>query len=159
MFRIGLGSDIHPFKKGRDLVLGGVVIPHDKGLDGHSDADALLHALSDALLGACALGDLGKYFPGDKKNKNRSSLEILAEVAQLVWEKGFSIVNADMVVMAEEPKIMRYTSEMVQNIGRVLNVPAQNIGIKATTCEGLGAIGRAEGIFCQAVVLLRERGL
>lgn len=157
MLRIGLGSDIHRFEKGRKLVLGGVEIPHTHGLEGHSDADVVLHALSDALLGAAALGDLGKYFPGDDKNKNRNSIEILKEVCALVWEKGYKVVNTDIVIMAEAPKLAGYRAMMQEKISEALNVTRQQVGIKATTCEGLGAIGRSEGIYAQAVVLIEKR--
>jgi 2-C-methyl-D-erythritol 2,4-cyclodiphosphate synthase len=157
VFRVGLGSDIHPFEPGRKLMLGGVEIPHSKGLLGHSDADVVLHALCDALLGAASLGDLGSFFPPDKKNKDRDSSEILSEVCSKVWDKGFQIVNADLVIMAEEPKIAPRREAMKEKIASLLNVPADHIGVKATTCEGLGAIGRSEGIFCQAVVLLKLR--
>ncbi|MBK9294481.1 MAG: 2-C-methyl-D-erythritol 2,4-cyclodiphosphate synthase [Oligoflexia bacterium] len=157
MFRIGLGSDIHKFEKGRKLVLGGVEIPHTHGLMGHSDADVVLHALADALLGALALGDLGKYFPGDEKNKNRNSLEILKEVCTMVWEKGYKVVNTDIVIMAEAPKIAGYRAMMCEKISEALNINRHCVGIKATTCEGLGAIGRSEGIYAQAIVLLKEK--
>lgn len=157
MFRIGLGSDIHRFEAGRKLVLGGVEIPHSKGLEGHSDADVVLHALSDALLGALALGDLGKYFPGDEKNKNRPSTEILREVCHMIWNKGYAVVNADIVIMAEAPKLSGYRTKMRHIIAEILNVTRWDVGVKATTCEGLGAIGREEGIYAQAVVMLRKR--
>lgn len=138
-------------------MLGGVEIPHTHGLEGHSDADVVLHALSDALLGAAALGDLGKYFPGDDKNKNRNSIEILKEVCALVWEKGYKVVNTDIVIMAEAPKLAGYRAMMQEKISEALNVTRQQVGIKATTCEGLGAIGRSEGIYAQAVVLIEKR--
>lgn len=138
-------------------MLGGVEIPHTHGLEGHSDADVVLHALSDALLGAAALGDLGKYFPGDDKNKNRNSIEILKEVCTLVWEKGYKVVNTDIVIMAEAPKLAGYRAMMQEKISEALNVTRQQVGIKATTCEGLGAIGRSEGIYAQAVVLIEKR--
>jgi 2-C-methyl-D-erythritol 2,4-cyclodiphosphate synthase len=157
VFRVGFGTDIHKFEKGRKLVLGGVEIPHGRGLEGHSDADVVLHALSDALLGAAALGDLGQYFPGDEKNKNRPSTEILREVCQMVWAKGFKVVNADIAVMAEEPKLSAHRMAMREKIAAIMNVELPCIGLKATTCEGLGSIGRAEGILAQAVVLLQVR--
>ena len=113
MFRVGLGSDIHRLVEGRPLILGGIPIQHPKGLLGHSDADVVLHALTDALLGAAGLGDLGQYFPESPENKDRSSSEILREVCVMVWERGFKVINADLVVMAEEPKIQPYKEAMV----------------------------------------------
>lgn len=159
MFRIGLGTDTHKFKAGRKLVLGGIAIPHSKGLEGHSDADVVLHAVADALLGALALGDLGTFFPADEKNRSRSSSEILTEVVQLVWDRDFVVENLDLVVMAEEPRLGDYKLKMAEAIGLILDVSAHQVGIKATTCEGMGFIGRGEGIFAQAVVLLRKRML
>ena len=159
MFRIGLGTDIHPFEKGRKLILGGIEIPHDKGLEGHSDADCVLHALSDALLGAAALGDLGDHFPADAKNKNRSSSEILNEVCKMIWDKGYHVSNVDLVIMAEAPKVSPYKEKMAGHIAALLNIEKTDIGIKATTCDGLGAIGRKEGIMVQAVVLLEKKNL
>lgn len=157
MLRIGLGSDIHKFEAGRKLVLGGIEIPHTHGLLGHSDADVVLHALSDAILGAAALGDLGRHFPGDEKNKNRPSSEILKEVCKMIWDKGYEVVNADIVIMAEAPKIAGHRTKMREKIAEIMNVTKYDVGVKATTCEGLGAIGRSEGIYAQAVVLLKKR--
>jgi 2-C-methyl-D-erythritol 2,4-cyclodiphosphate synthase len=137
--------------------LGGVEIPHHSGLGGHSDADCVLHALCDALLGAVALGDLGEHFPSDDKNKNRSSLEILGEVCQKVWARGYKVVNVDVVIMADEPKIAPHREKMCEVIAPVLNIEKTAVSIKATTCEGLGAIGRKEGIMTQAVVLLEKK--
>ncbi len=156
MYRIGLGSDIHPFKAGRKLVLGGVEIEYEKGLLGHSDADVVLHALCDALLGASSLGDLGEHFPADESNKDRPSTEILAEVCRKIWDRGLSVVNADIVIMAEEPKLDGHRDAMREIIATILNVDKFRIGVKATTCDKLGAIGRNEGIFAQAVVLLQK---
>ena len=156
MFRVGLGSDIHRLVEGRPLILGGIPIQHPKGLLGHSDADVVLHALTDALLGAAGLGDLGQYFPESPENKDRSSSEILREVCVMVWERGFKVINADLVVMAEEPKIQPYKEAMVEKISGLLNIDKNYVGVKATTCEGLGAIGRGEGIFSQAVILLEK---
>jgi 2-C-methyl-D-erythritol 2,4-cyclodiphosphate synthase len=157
VFRIGLGIDIHRFETGRKLVLGGIEIPHDKGLLGHSDADCVIHALCDALLGASALGDLGQYFPPSDENKDRSSIEILNEVCQMVWTKGLKVINVDLVIMAEEPKIAPYREQMAELLAPILNIEKSVFGIKATTCEGLGTIGRKEGIMVQAVVLLEKK--
>ncbi|MDZ4676880.1 MAG: 2-C-methyl-D-erythritol 2,4-cyclodiphosphate synthase [Oligoflexia bacterium] len=157
MYRVGLGSDIHRFETGRKLVLGGVEIPHSKGLLGHSDADVVLHSLCDALLGASALGDLGTFFPGDEKNKDRPSSEILSEVCRRVWDMGYQIINADIVIMAEKPKLTEYKELMKTKIAALMNVQPHCVGVKATTGEGMGAIGRSEGIFCQTVVLLKLR--
>jgi 2-C-methyl-D-erythritol 2,4-cyclodiphosphate synthase len=157
VYRVGLGCDIHKFKEKRKLMLGGVEIKHTRGLDGHSDADVVLHALGDALLGAAALGDLGQHFPGNEINKDRASHEILREICVMVASKGFKIINADVVVMAEEPKLSPYRDEMVLKISEILNVEKNFVGIKATTCEGLGFVGRQEGIMAQAVVMLEKR--
>ncbi len=157
MFRVGLGSDIHPFDPKRPLVLGGVQISEKNGLSGHSDADVLVHALCDALLGAAALGDLGEHFPSTEKNKDRSSLEILQEVCQMVWTKGFSVTNADLTILLEEPKISPYKMAMREKMAMVMNIETTQVGLKATTCEGLGFVGRGEGAFAQAVVLLKQR--
>lgn len=157
MFRIGLGVDVHRFEKGRKLVLGGVEIPHHSGLQGHSDADCVLHAIGDALLGAAALGDLGQHFPEDEKNKNRPSSEILTEICHKIWTKGYKVLNVDVVIMAEEPKISPYREIIADHVGPLMNLEKGCIGIKATTCEGLGAFGRKEGIMVQAVVLLEKK--
>ena len=160
MYRIGLGSDIHKFASkdsDKKLFLGGVEIPKGPPLEGHSDADVVLHAIGDALLGAAALGDLGEHFPSDAKNKDRSSVEILHQICRMVWDKGHKIVNVDVVIMAEEPKISPHRVDMIKKIAAVMNVNKNQVGVKATTCEGLGAVGRREGIFAQAVVLLEKR--
>jgi 2-C-methyl-D-erythritol 2,4-cyclodiphosphate synthase len=157
VFRIGLGTDIHPFEKGRKLMLGGVEIPHDKGMSGHSDGDCVLHAIGDALLGAAALGDLGEHFPPNEENKNRPSSEILNEICLKVWAKGFRILNVDVVIMTEEPRISSHREKMQEHIAPLLNIDKSAVGIKATTCDGLGAIGRKEGVMTQAVVLLEKK--
>lgn len=154
MYRVGLGSDIHPFESGRKLFLGGVQIESNQGLKGHSDADVVLHAIGDALLGALALGDLGEYFPGDAKNKDRDSKEILREITALIWSKGYTVNNLDVVIMAEVPKISPHKDQMREVIAGILNIEKTAVGIKATTSEKLGSIGRSEGIFAQAVVML-----
>jgi len=157
LYRIGHGIDIHKLQAGHKLVLGGVEIPHKEGLVGHSDADVVLHALCDALLGAAALGDLGTHFPMDAKNKGRSSLEILGETAQLVWDAGWHVVNVDCTLLAEVPKIVPHRDKMRENIARTLNMETPSVSMKATTNEGLGFVGRREGMECHAVVMLKRR--
>ncbi|MGB9682119.1 MAG: 2-C-methyl-D-erythritol 2,4-cyclodiphosphate synthase [bacterium] len=151
--RIGLGYDIHPIKEGRKLFLGGVEIPSRFGLIGHSDADVLLHAISDAILGAAGLSDIGFFFPNTSAYKDISSCVILEEVRKKI-EKRYRIVNIDSVVIAEEPRLNPYIEKMKEKISRILEITSDSIGIKATTSEGLGSIGRKEGIAAIAVVLL-----
>jgi len=154
-FRVGSGYDFHPFISGRRLILGGVEIPHARGLEGHSDADALLHAVADALLGAAGLADIGNYFPNsDSRYRDVSSLLLLEKVYRLVRGKGFAVGNIDITVLAEEPQIHPHVQAMKANLGRVLYLAPDQIGIKATTMEGRGAIGRGEGIAVHAVALL-----
>jgi 2-C-methyl-D-erythritol 2,4-cyclodiphosphate synthase len=156
-YRIGSGYDFHPFQEGRRLFLGGVEIPHEKGLKGHSDADAALHALCDALLGAAGLSDIGSYFPDtDPRYQGISSLLLLEKVYRLVRGKGFKPVNVDLTIIAEEPRIKPHADAMKANIARVLKLAVDEIGLKATTMEGLGTVGRREGLAAQAVVLLRK---
>ncbi len=157
MFRVGLGSDIHKFADNRKLILGGVEIPYAQGLMGHSDADVVLHAISDALLGAAALGDLGKYFPSDEKNKNRASSEILREVCQMIWAKGYGVGNVDVVVTTEAPKLSGYRGKMKDKIATILNISRFEVSVKFTTTDGLGTIGRGEGVHAQAIVLIKKR--
>lgn len=153
--RVGLGYDVHALVMERPLVLGGVHIPHEKGLLGHSDADVLVHAIMDALLGAAALGDIGLHFPDtDQKFKGASSLDLLAKVDHLVKEKGYLIGNIDCVIMAEKPKLQPHILKMRQNIAEVLDIPLDGISVKATTTEGLGFVGREEGIAAQAIVFM-----
>jgi len=153
--RVGIGYDIHRCVDGRKLFLGGVEIPFDKGLLGHSDADVLLHAVCDALLGAAGEGDIGTYFPNtDEQYKNIASLVLLEKVAQVVHTKGYHVVNVDVVLIAEAPKIMKYVPAMKQKIAAVLSVTPDEIGIKATTQEGVGSIGRGEAMCAQAVALI-----
>jgi 2-C-methyl-D-erythritol 2,4-cyclodiphosphate synthase len=148
----GLGYDIHRFKEGRPLILGGVEIPHSHGLDGHSDADVLAHAIADAVLGALGLPDIGHWFPpGDASCKDISSLRILEKAAELIRESGHSIVNVDATLIAEAPKVLPHREAMQTNIGAALGLAPQRVGIKATTNELLGAIGRREGIAAMAV--------
>lgn len=155
--RVGIGFDFHPFEEGRPLVLGGVRIPHSAGLRGHSDADALLHAVADSLLGAAGLSDIGSYFPDDDARfKGMSSLYILEKALQLIQGKGFAVVNIDVVVITEEPRIKPHVPAMKAAIGRLLRLDVSAIGIKATTMERTGAIGRREGLAVQAVALLES---
>lgn len=151
--RTGIGFDVHRFVADRELILGGVKINYSLGLQGHSDADVLLHALMDALLGAVAAGDLGQHFPPeDDRYKGICSLHLLAKVQQLVAERGFSVNNVDSIIIAEAPKLAPYRKEMVSDMSRVLKVDKNRINVKATTTEGLGFTGRKEGIAARAVV-------
>jgi len=153
--RIGQGFDVHALVTGRRLVIGGVDIAHEKGLDGHSDADVLLHAVCDALLGAAALGDIGKYFPDtDTSYKNADSRVLLREVSRLVQEAGYRIVNIDATIIAQAPKMAPHIAAMVNNIAADLGLSRGQINVKATTTERLGFTGRGEGIAAEAVVLL-----
>lgn len=153
--RIGIGLDVHPFKRGRACVLGGVTIPYERGLDGHSDADVCIHALIDALLSACRLDDIGAYFPPtDPSLTGISSLVLLEKVAALVRTHGFEIVDCDLVIAADAPRISPHRSAMRAAMAAALSIDVEQIGIKATTCEGLGFVGQREGIVAQAVALL-----
>ena len=152
--RIGQGFDVHQLVEGRTLIIGGVEIPYDKGLLGHSDADVLLHAICDALLGAAGLGDIGRHFSDtDTKFKNIDSRILLREVARMVAEKGFHIGNVDATIIAQAPKMAAFIPRIVKNIAADLGLPESAINIKATTTEHLGFTGRGEGIAAQAVVL------
>jgi 2-C-methyl-D-erythritol 2,4-cyclodiphosphate synthase len=154
--KIGLGFDVHAFKAGRKLILGGVEIGHHMGLVGHSDADVLVHALMDAILGACGLGDIGVHFPdSDEKYKDISSLLLLDEVRKKMEKRGLEIVNVDLILIVQEPNVSKYFNEMKKNIAQVLDIKQNIINIKATTTEGLGFCGREEGIAAQCVVLLK----
>ncbi len=154
-FRIGIGYDVHVLTESRKLMLGGVHIPFSKGLAGHSDADVLIHALCDALLGAAALGDLGNYFPDtSERYRGISSLELLKEVDKMIHTSGYQIGNIDTVIVAQKPKIAPFIPEMQKTLSGVLNISIDRISIKATTTEGLGFAGRGEGIAAQATVLL-----
>ncbi|MBN1188809.1 MAG: 2-C-methyl-D-erythritol 2,4-cyclodiphosphate synthase [Dehalococcoidales bacterium] len=153
--RIGFGHDVHPLVAGRKLVLGGVIVPFEKGLDGWSDADVLVHAVMDALLGAAALGDIGTHFPpGNHEYKNISSLELLARVKEMLDRGSWKIGNIDVTVLAEAPKLKDYMPEMAANIARALSLDVSDVSIKAGTCEKMGFIGRGEGITAEAVALL-----
>lgn len=155
--RIGIGYDVHQLVEGRKLVLGGVVIPFEKGLLGHSDADTLLHSICDAILGALSEGDIGKHFPDDKPEyKDISSIELLKEVAQMMRSKGFMVNNIDSIVVAQRPKINSYIPEIQKNIANILDISINKINVKATTTEGLGFIGKGEGISAYSVVSLME---
>lgn len=150
--RVGLGYDVHKLVEGRKLILGGVEIPYEKGLLGHSDADVLLHAVMDALLGAAALGDIGKHFPdNDDRYKGISSIRLLEEVGKLLEENMFIINNIDVTVIAQQPKIGPYRDEMVRNIAKTLRIEENLVNVKATTEEGLGFTGSGEGISSQAI--------
>lgn len=155
--RIGLGYDVHAFAQGRKLILGGVEIPHHQGLDGHSDADVLAHAVSDALLGAVRGGDIGKLFPDtDPAYKGADSLKLLSAVAALVREKGYEIVDIDCVIAAQAPKLSPHREAMRENLAAAAGIPVESIGVKATTTEWLGFEGREEGISAQAVALVQR---
>ena len=158
MYRIGNGYDVHRLVDGRKLILGGVEIPHSLGLDGHSDADVLCHALCDSLLGASGAGDLGKYFPDrDKKWKDISSLVLLEKSNKLVTERGYKIANIDTTIVAQQPKLSPYIKSMITNIAESLKVNPNQVNIKATTTEYLGFAGREEGIAAYAVALLQTK--
>lgn len=155
--RVGLGFDAHSFAEGRRLVLGGVQIPHPLGLAGHSDADVLVHAVMDALLGACGERDIGVRFPdSDPTFRDISSLVLLEEVMGVVSERGFRVLNVDCVLVAQEPRLSPYIEEMRKRLAFVLRVPENRVGIKATTTEGMGFTGRGEGIAAMAAALVEE---
>ena len=152
MVRVGIGYDVHPLVPGRKLILGGVDIPHSKGLDGHSDADALMHAICDAVLGALGEGDIGCFFPNtDPRWRGAASKVFLQEAARQVTFRGGKIVNIDATIVAQQPKVMPHVQAMKIKIGEALSIPAARVGIKATTNEGMGFIGREEGIAAMAV--------
>lgn len=155
--RIGHGYDVHQLVAGRNLVLGGVKIPHDKGLLGHSDADALIHAICDACLGAAGLGDIGRHFPDtDVQYKNIDSRVLLRKVREQLHARGFRVANVDSTVIAQAPKLAPYVEQMTANIAADLGISREQINVKATTTERLGFAGREEGIAAHAVVLLEE---
>ena len=157
--RIGGGFDVHPLVEGRPLVLGGVRVPYSKGLEGHSDGDALCHAVMDALLGAANLGNKGSLFPSsDMRYKDATSLAFLVRVAELLGKAGWRIVNVDATILAEKPKLAEHFPAMAQNVARALSIEASRVSVKATTTDKLGFLGRGECIAAQAVALLeRER--
>ena len=153
--RVGLGYDVHPFTEGRPLVLGGVAIPHAAGLAGHSDADAVSHALADALLGALALGDLGRHFPDtDARWRGADSLDLLRRVVALLAERGARPVNADATVVTEEPRLAPHVDAMRERLAAALGVARERVSVKATRPEGLGALGQGKGLAAMAVVLV-----
>jgi len=155
--RIGIGYDIHPLVEGRKLVIGGVEIPYDKGLSGWSDADALTHAVIDALLGAAALGDIGSHFPsGEPEYKDISSLSLLKKTRDKLEESGFKVVNVDATVIAEKPRLGDFISQMRQKLSQTLAVKLDQISVKASTANGLGFVGRGEGIAACAVAMVEE---
>ena len=155
--RIGHGYDVHRLVEGRDLILGGVMIDYEKGLLGHSDADVLLHAVSDALLGAAGLGDIGRHFPDtDPKYKGADSLELLREVYRKISEKGFRVGNIDVTMIAQKPKLKDFIPQMQENIAAAVGVTPDRVNVKATTEEKLGCTGSGEGMACHAVCLLEE---
>jgi 2-C-methyl-D-erythritol 2,4-cyclodiphosphate synthase len=154
--RIGIGYDVHPLVEGRKLILGGVEIPFEKGLKGHSDADALLHAIGDALLGALALGDLGTHFPdSDPQYRGISSLKLLEKIQGKIESRGFKVVNVDSIIVAEQPRLSPHVPQMIENIARALKIEISQVSVKATREEGLGFTGHGEGMMAKAVVLVR----
>ena len=156
--RVGMGYDVHRLAEGRNLILGGVQIPWDKGLLGHSDADVLIHAIMDALLGAAALGDIGRHFPDtDPAYEGISSVMLLKHVAELLQENGYGITNIDATIIAQKPKMAPHIPQMRENIADALGIGLSALNIKATTEEGLGFTGRGEGIASQAICLLHTR--
>ena len=158
MIRTGIGYDAHRLVAGRRLVLGGVIIPHEYGLAGHSDADVLAHAITDAILGAVADGDIGQHFPPSEPQwKDADSLELLRLTALRLAGKGWKVVNVDSTIIAEAPKLGPWISEMRQNIATAIDVAMPDVSVKATTVEGMGAIGRQEGIAAMAVATLKQR--
>jgi len=159
-FRTGIGIDVHSFAHNRKLILGGIEIPFEKGLKGHSDADVLLHAICDALLGALALGDIGNFFPDtDPKYKDADSRIFLENISNLALKKGYTVCNIDSVITAQEPKLSPYIGKMKQKIAEILKMDVTHVSVKATTTEHLGSIGREEGIAAFAVVLISENDL
>lgn len=157
MFRIGQGFDVHQLTEGRPLIIGGITIPYEKGLLGHSDADVLLHTISDACLGAIGEGDIGRHFPDTDPNfKDADSAKLMEHVWQLVKDRGYELVNADCTIIAQKPKMAPYIQPMKERIAELLNASPEQINVKATTTEKLGFTGRGEGIASQAVVLLKK---
>ena len=156
--RIGIGYDVHKLVENRKLIIGGVTIPHEKGLDGHSDADVLVHAIMDSLLGALAIGDIGKFFPDtDMKYKGVDSMLLLKEVASFIDEKGYKIGNIDSVIIAQQPKMAPFIDSMRVRIAQVLEIDVEQVGVKATTTEHLGFEGRKEGISSSSVAILFKK--
>ena len=157
MFRTGIGFDAHALAEDRPLVIGGVRIPHSRGLLGHSDADVLVHAVMDAILGALALGDIGQHFPDTEDEfEGADSLELLSHVQKMIEDKGYCCENLDSIIIAEKPKLKSYIGEMRENLASVLKINIDQLSIKATTTEHMGFTGREEGIVAQAIVLLKS---
>ncbi len=157
MFRIGQGFDVHQLTEGRPLIIGGITIPYEKGLLGHSDADVLLHTVADACLGAIGEGDIGKHFPDTDPNfKDADSAKLMEHVWQLVKDKGYELVNADCTIIAQKPKMAPYIEQMRARIAELLEATTEQINVKATTTEKLGFTGRGEGIASQVVILLKK---
>ena len=155
--RVGTGYDLHPLREGRALILGGVRIEHPTGLDGHSDADVLTHAVIDAVLGAAGLGDIGAHFPpDDARYKDASSLDLLAEASRVVGNSGFRVVNVDSTLIAQSPRLQQHLGEMARNIANSLGVDHDAVSVKATSPEGIGALGAGECIAAQAVALVQK---
>ena len=158
MFRTGIGFDAHALSEGLPLVIGGVRIPHSRGLLGHSDADVLVHAVMDAILGALALGDIGEHFPDTEDEfEGANSLELLSRVQKMIEDKGYCCENLDSIIIAEKPKLKSYIGEMRENLASVLKINIDQLSIKATTTEHMGFTGREEGIASQAIVLLKSK--
>jgi len=159
MYRVGIGYDVHRLVESRPLIIGGVEIPYEKGLEGHSDADVLIHSICDAILGALSLGDIGEHFPDtDERFRGISSLKLLSYVRELAGEKGFTVENVDSVIVAQRPKLSPYREIMRKNIAETLKIPIERVSVKATTTEGLGFEGKGLGISAQSVVLLKKVG-
>jgi 2-C-methyl-D-erythritol 4-phosphate cytidylyltransferase/2-C-methyl-D-erythritol 2,4-cyclodiphosphate synthase len=157
MKRIGQGIDFHRYKSGDHIVLGGVNIPYEKGIEAHSDGDVLVHALMDGLLGAIGKEDIGTYFPDTEKNyKNISSMLLLKQVLEIIRQNKYKIINIDLTLLAEAPRIKPYREQITTNLAKALNIPINRIALKATTTEKMGAIGRSEGIACFALVNLKR---
>lgn len=155
--RIGMGYDVHQLAENRDLIIGGVYIPYKRGLLGHSDADVLIHAIMDSLLGAATLGDIGKHFPdSDPKYKDMSSVKLLSHIIDIIKEKGYTIGNIDAIIIAQQPKFAPYIQEMRKRLATTLEIEIDQINIKATTTEGLGFTGKEEGIASYSVALLEK---
>ena len=158
MIRVGMGYDVHKLMEGRDLVLGGVTIPWELGLLGHSDADVVVHAIMDAILGAAALRDIGRHFPDtDPQYKGISSILLLKKVGELLKEKGYRIVNLDATIIAHKPKLLPYIDTMIRNVAEALEIREDQVNIKATTEEGLGFTGTLQGISSQAICVIEKR--
>ncbi|MBS4221058.1 2-C-methyl-D-erythritol 2,4-cyclodiphosphate synthase [Bacillus sp. FJAT-49711] len=158
MFRVGQGIDVHEFAEGRPLIIGGIEVPYNKGLIGHSDADVLLHTVADACLGAIGEGDIGRHFPDtDPEYKDADSAKLLVHVWHLVKERGYSLVNIDCTIMAQKPKMAPHIDKMRERIAELLEADISQVNVKATTTERLGFVGREEGIASQAVILIQKR--